>query len=890
MLVTILVRWRMQDALGERGLYSTFLPAVILAAHFGGIWPGLIITVVSAVVTNFLLVDNLLKIDHLAAADTVALLLFVGTGIVISALSEALHRAYQRRLILEQQRHAQMTLRKTEERFTHLMQQSSDIIGIFAPDGTILYQTPSLTRILGYLPEERIGKNVFADSTVHPDDRPAQREFFESILKRPELPVKAELRMRHAKGGWRDIEAIGQILLDEAGLLVLIANYRDMTDRKAAERTIRESEQRWRSLTQMLPQLIWTAKPDGTTDYYSPQFLSFSGKTTAELVNAGWHSVIPADELALVVERWKSAVSQAANYDLEHRLLRSDGVERWFKVQAVPVRDDDGRLLRWIGSATDITEVKEAERTSRLAKEAAESANRAKDEFLANVSHEIRTPMNAILGMTDLVLDSNLNASQRNLLEVVKAAGGNLLDIINDLLDFSKIAAGKLELDPTLCSPRQITMEVVQILEFKARAQGLHLRCDIAEAIPESLLADAGRLRQILINLAMNAIKFTPKGEVVLQLILERSTPRDATLKFLVRDTGIGIAAEKQQSIFNAFEQEDASTTRKYGGTGLGLTIASRLVRAMGGEIELESVVHKGSTFQFRLTFVKPSEPVHVETSQRMDHGLKPSGNGRASIGVPSLKILVAEDNRFNAQLIDVLLRQSQHQFQIVPDGEQTLALALSQSFDLLLLDIHMPIKDGFMVIRELRQWESHDPSRGRLPVIALTAMSTQQATQQCLAAGMDAVLAKPIRPNDLAAAIQRVVTTSANAQASQEDLIDSKMVLSVCGGSDEVLQLLVHSFLENVPSQLRELQEWSTARDLASLREAAHKSASALRTFSRKAGNLALQIEDTAVAGDLAECQRTVSQLNACCETLLHQVQSLSVQDLQSRSRLVDT
>ena len=883
------IRWRFQETLVERGLYSSFLPAVIIAAHFGGLWPGVIVTIVSAIVTNVVLEQYLLKIGHLAAADTVALSLFLGTGIVISILNEALHRAYQRRLTSEQQRQAQMTLRQTEERFTHLMQYSSDVIGIFAPDGTILYQTPSLTRILGYRPQERIGKNVLADSTVHPEDRPVQRAFFGAILKRPDTPVKAEFRMKHAKGGWRDIEAVGQILFDEGGIMVLIANYRDMTERKAAERAMQESEQRWRSLTQMLPQLIWTATPDGTLDYFSPQVLEFSGKSTEELVNAGWHNVIPPDELGAVVERWKTAVSQIANYDFEHRIRRHDGVDRWFKVLAVPIRDTNGQLARWIGSATDITETKEAEHHSRLAKEAAESANRAKDEFLANVSHEIRTPMNAILGMTDLVLSSDVDDNQRKLLEVVKSAGDNLLDIINDLLDFSKMAAGKLDLEVVPCSPRQIVTDVTQMLEFKAQTQDLQLTSQIAPDVPQWILADDGRLRQVLINLVMNAIKFTPKGEVVISLTSVSESPDEVALKFSVRDTGIGIAADKQQSIFNAFEQEDASTTRKYGGTGLGLTIASRLVRAMGSEIQLESTLNRGSTFYFTATFQRPHEPAHNEDRLSTNHGAPVAHTGSGEAAASPLRILVAEDNAFNAQLIDVLLKQAQYQYQIVADGEQTLKLVTSRRFDLLLLDIHMPFKDGFTVIRELREWESQDGSRGRLPVIALTAMSTSQATERCLAAGMDAVLAKPIRPADLRDAIRRITTESVGSLAVPEDLIDDKMVLSVCGGSEDVLQLLVHSFLETVPSQLQDLEAKSSAHDLTSLREAAHTSASALRTFSRKAGDLALQIEETALAGDLMECQRTVSQLKECCHALWPQVQSLSVQNLQSRRRPVD-
>ncbi|HVJ86890.1 MAG TPA: PAS domain S-box protein, partial [Caulifigura sp.] len=581
MAATVYFRWQFQGVLGERGLYSTFLPSVIIAAHFGGLWPGLVATIASVLVTNSLLVGHLLHLDAKTAGDTLAMLVFAGTGGVISLLSESLHRVQGRRIQMEQERRAQLTIQRTEERFTHLMLHSSDIIGVFSPDGTILYQTPSVVRILGYPASQRIGQNVLSDPIVHPDDRESQRGFLASILDQPGTPIRSELRLRHANGTWRDFEAIGQVLMDDPGAVVLIANYRDITDRKAAENAIQDSEQRWRSLVQTLPQLIWTTNPRGMGTYFSPQFLEFCGQSTEAFLNSGWHRVVHPDDLAGVIERWKKAVDAGGAYLHEHRIRRADGAYHWFRVHAIPVRDPAGRVVRWLGSCTDVTDLKQSARELLAARDTAESANRAKDEFLANVSHEIRTPLNAILGMTDLVLDSPLEAQQRNLLTTVKAAGANLMEIVNDLLDFSKLAAGKLVLHSAPFPLRTVVQESIQLLATRAAEQGIELRCDIGSDVPEHVVGDAVRLRQILLNLLMNGIKFTPRGSVSLSVERRPAWQADcAVVEFRVRDTGIGISPEKQELIFKAFEQEDSTTTRRFGGTGLGLTISSRLVQA----------------------------------------------------------------------------------------------------------------------------------------------------------------------------------------------------------------------------------------------------------------------------------------------------------------------
>ena len=430
----------------------------------------------------------------------------------------------------------------------------------------------------------------------------------------------------------------------------------------------------------------------------------------------------------------------------ERSVVDVEGNVRWILMSKVPLTNAYGEIVGIVGVNRDITQVKRHEAELQQAKEAAEAANLAKSEFLANMSHEIRTPMNGIIGMTELALETELTPEQQEYLSMVKTSADSLLTVINDILDFSKMEAGKLELDRSTFNLHESMEETTRTFGIWAGEKGLELMCDIRPDVPQMVIGDPTRVRQIIVNLLGNAIKFTDQGEVVLQVERKQEQDRNILLHFTIRDTGIGISQDKQKLIFEAFAQADTSSTRNYGGTGLGLTISSRLVEMMGGRIWLESELGQGSMFHFTANFELLQAPL-----ERQEH--KPEVT---LVGIP---VLVVDDNPTNRRILEATLLQWGMKPILAESGLTALA-ALRQAKEagnktlLLLLDAQMPQMDGFTLAEKIAQ----DPELPKATVMMLTSGGQRGDAARCRELGISAYLTKPVRQWELREAIASVL------------------------------------------------------------------------------------------------------------------------------------
>ncbi len=646
------------------------------------------------------------------------------------------------------QHQVQRELLESKELFRVVFDNSAVAITVTDKSEKIIAWNPFAERLLG------MGKGELFNKPVKELYPPAEwRRMRAFRIRKKGMLTDRETKIIRKDGSIIDVNVSISILRDiEGNITGAIGIVRDITGQKIAERKLKESEYKTRIiLDNSAAAITMTDEKEHIISWnrFTEQLL---GMKREDLYFKPVSFLYPKDEWLKI--RSENIRNIGSRHHLETKVICKNGRIIDIDLSINVLKDVNGNIIGSVGIMQDITEVKKAQKVLLEAKNAAEEASVAKSMFLANMSHEVRTPMNAIVGMIDLTLDTPLNEEQKDNLRTAKDAAGNLLELINDILDLSKVEAGKIKLEAIAFNLRNVLHSTCKGLTVLASNKGLPLTWDVDSQCPEFLIGDPTRIRQIIINLVNNAIKFTDKGKVEVHVRVESASEDECQLKFSVADTGVGIPPDKCESIFENFTQADDSTTRRYGGTGLGLAISKRLVGMMGGRIWVDSQPQKGSTFYFTASF-KISK-IDSSSSQAAQIAQKDPFVQAVKIDLQGTRILLVEDNLVNQKIAFKILEKKGCQVQMANNGREAIDRMNKETFDIVLMDVQMPVLDGFEATRLIREEEK---KTGRhMPIVAMTAHAMEGDEKKCLGAGMDGYISKPIDPLRVYETIQNLL------------------------------------------------------------------------------------------------------------------------------------
>jgi PAS domain S-box-containing protein len=802
---------------------------------------------------------------------------------------------------------AEMELRATTAFQQALLNSAAHAIIATRCDGTITTFNAGAERMLGYRAEEVVGRVTPAQFHDAEEIRQQAQRLsaelnlwvapgFETFVAKARLGLPCVQEWTYCR---RDSSRLAVSLSvtairDCTGMIVgFMGIAQDITDRKQAEEALRASEQRYRLLAENMRDVVWTGELSMRLNYISPSITLLTGYTPEEWLGMELEQKFTPASAAYLTKHYFAILDEACRdpstmarvQRMEAEYCRKDGSTVWAELNLSWIVGPDGKPAGFLGVSRDITARKQAEQEQQQYARQLEEANRelerasivaheasqAKSEFLANMSHELRTPLNGVIGMTELLRNTSLDEHQRQFVEACYASGRSLLGLINDILDFSKIEAGKLELEQHEFELAAVVRETLETMGYQAREKGLELVLQLDSQTPAHVVGDSTRIRQVLVNLIGNALKFTEQGSIMVRIAPAVLTPDRPAVRFEISDTGIGIPADRLGRLFQSFSQADSSTTRRFGGTGLGLAICKRLVELMEGRIGVESLAGQGSTFWFVIPLLPaPSPPGTVPGDSPSAATTQPS----SAETLRGRRVLLAEDNRVNQMFVREVCREFGIDCHIAANGQEALEAVAAERFDLLLMDCQMPVMDGFEATRRIRELESNGTLAGHVPVIALTANAIRGDRERCLAAGMDSYLSKPFDPSQLLTAMGDVLTPQPAAAVPEANAptpppVDILPPLNVdalrtrCLGVLDIAESLLADFERGLLESVEQIAQHAAQGDAQATAETAHSLKGEAGTITAEPLRaLAAEIEAAGKAGDLTPLATLVVRL----------------------------